>query len=50
MLMPETFEGARTLARRNIEAFNDPDHSPIITNAGGRGSNAGVLRTPPDGG
>lgn len=31
-------EGARTLARRNIEAFNDNDQSPIITNAGGCGA------------
>lgn len=31
-------EGARTLARRNIEAFADADDAPIITNAGGCGA------------
>lgn len=31
-------EGARTLARRNIEAFDDPGNLPIITNAGGCGA------------
>jgi glycolate oxidase iron-sulfur subunit len=31
-------EGARTLARRNIEAFTGPEQSPIITNAGGCGA------------
>lgn len=31
-------EGARTLARRNIEAFNDSGEVPIITNAGGCGA------------
>ena len=31
-------EGARTLARRNIEAFDDPEDLPIITNAGGCGA------------
>jgi glycolate oxidase iron-sulfur subunit len=31
-------EGARTLARRNIEAFADSDAAPIITNAGGCGA------------
>ena len=31
-------EGARTLARRNIEAFAGTDQSPIITNAGGCGA------------
>lgn len=31
-------EGARTLARRNIEAFSSPNQSPIITNAGGCGA------------
>jgi glycolate oxidase iron-sulfur subunit len=31
-------EGARTLARRNIEAFSGADQSPVITNAGGCGA------------
>jgi glycolate oxidase iron-sulfur subunit len=31
-------EGARTLARRNIEAFDDSETLPIITNAGGCGA------------
>lgn len=31
-------EGARTLARRNIEAFEDSHDAPIITNAGGCGA------------
>jgi glycolate oxidase iron-sulfur subunit len=31
-------EGARTLARRNIEAFADSENLPIITNAGGCGA------------
>ncbi len=31
-------EGARTLARRNIEAFSDSGTLPIITNAGGCGA------------
>jgi glycolate oxidase iron-sulfur subunit len=31
-------EGARTLARKNIEAFDGADQSPIITNAGGCGA------------
>jgi glycolate dehydrogenase iron-sulfur subunit len=31
-------EGARTLARKNIEAFTGPEQSPIITNAGGCGA------------
>jgi glycolate oxidase iron-sulfur subunit len=31
-------EGARTLARRNIQAFAGTDQSPIITNAGGCGA------------
>lgn len=31
-------EGARTLARRNIEAFTDSDSTPIITSAGGCGA------------
>jgi len=31
-------EGARTLARRNIEAFDDSESMPIITNAGGCGA------------
>lgn len=31
-------EGARTLARRNIEAFDDSESLPIITNAGGCGA------------
>ncbi len=31
-------EGARTLARRNIEAFDDSENLPIITNAGGCGA------------
>ncbi len=31
-------EGARTLARRNIEAFSDSPDAPIITNAGGCGA------------
>ena len=31
-------EGARTLARRNIEAFSDSETLPIITNAGGCGA------------
>lgn len=31
-------EGARTLARRNIETFDDPESIPIITNAGGCGA------------
>lgn len=30
-------EGARTLARRNIEAYADSGNAPIITNAGGCG-------------
>ena len=31
-------EGARTLARRNIKAFDDSQNLPIITNAGGCGA------------
>lgn len=31
-------EGARELARRNIEAFDATDNSPVITNAGGCGA------------
>lgn len=31
-------EGARTLARRNIEAFNKDGEAPIVTNAGGCGA------------
>jgi glycolate oxidase iron-sulfur subunit len=31
-------EGARQLARQNIEAFNDESNAPIITNAGGCGA------------
>jgi glycolate oxidase iron-sulfur subunit len=31
-------EGARRLARRNLEAFSDEDDAPIITNAGGCGA------------
>jgi glycolate oxidase iron-sulfur subunit len=31
-------EGARTLARRNIEAFADEQHAPVVTNAGGCGA------------
>jgi glycolate oxidase iron-sulfur subunit len=31
-------DGARTLARRNVEAFSSTDQSPIITNAGGCGA------------
>ncbi|CAN5856808.1 (Fe-S)-binding protein [soil metagenome] len=31
-------EGARTLARRNIDAFDDSENLPIITNAGGCGA------------
>jgi glycolate oxidase iron-sulfur subunit len=31
-------DGARILARRNIEAFSGSDQSPIITNAGGCGA------------
>jgi glycolate dehydrogenase iron-sulfur subunit len=31
-------EGARTLARRNIQAFDDSAEPPIITNAGGCGA------------
>ena len=31
-------EGARTLARRNIEAFDNSENLPIITNAGGCGA------------
>jgi glycolate oxidase iron-sulfur subunit len=31
-------EGARTLARKNIEAFTGAEQSPIITNAGGCGA------------
>jgi len=31
-------EGARTLARKNIQAFTDAEDAPIITNAGGCGA------------
>ncbi|HEV2707414.1 MAG TPA: heterodisulfide reductase-related iron-sulfur binding cluster [Pyrinomonadaceae bacterium] len=31
-------EGARRLARRNLEAFADADDAPIVTNAGGCGA------------
>jgi glycolate oxidase iron-sulfur subunit len=31
-------EGARTLARRNVEAFETKDGAPVITNAGGCGA------------
>jgi glycolate oxidase iron-sulfur subunit len=31
-------EGARNLARRNIEAFDDVENGPIVTNAGGCGA------------
>jgi glycolate oxidase iron-sulfur subunit len=31
-------EGARTLARRNVEAFEDEGRAPVITNAGGCGA------------
>ncbi len=31
-------EGARTLARKNIEAFGDQDQATIVTNAGGCGA------------
>jgi glycolate oxidase iron-sulfur subunit len=31
-------EGARTLARQNIEAFGNQDNRPIVTNAGGCGA------------
>ena len=31
-------EGARTLARRNIEAFEDARGAPVVTNAGGCGA------------
>jgi glycolate oxidase iron-sulfur subunit len=31
-------EGARTLAKQNVEAFNNGEDSPIITNAGGCGA------------
>jgi glycolate oxidase iron-sulfur subunit len=31
-------EGARILARRNIEAFDDDARSPVVTNAGGCGA------------
>jgi glycolate dehydrogenase iron-sulfur subunit len=31
-------EGARKLARKNVEAFNDESRAPIITNAGGCGA------------
>ncbi|HYJ86110.1 MAG TPA: heterodisulfide reductase-related iron-sulfur binding cluster [Pyrinomonadaceae bacterium] len=31
-------EGARTLARKNLQAFSDDDDTPIITNAGGCGA------------
>src|SRR5919202_4687355 len=31
-------EGARTLARRNIEAFEDAAEPPVVTNAGGCGA------------
>jgi glycolate oxidase iron-sulfur subunit len=31
-------EGARELARKNVEAFNDKGRAPIITNAGGCGA------------
>src|ERR1044071_2854625 len=31
-------EGARTLARRNVEAFEDEGRAPVVTNAGGCGA------------
>ncbi|MFL6254581.1 MAG: (Fe-S)-binding protein [Pyrinomonadaceae bacterium] len=31
-------EGARTLARRNVEAFEDEGNAPVVTNAGGCGA------------
>jgi glycolate oxidase iron-sulfur subunit len=31
-------EGARTLARRNVEAFGDDSRAPVVTNAGGCGA------------
>ncbi len=31
-------EGARTLARRNVEAFEDEGGAPVVTNAGGCGA------------
>lgn len=31
-------EGARSLARRNVEAFEDEDRAPVVTNAGGCGA------------
>ncbi|HVG29783.1 MAG TPA: heterodisulfide reductase-related iron-sulfur binding cluster [Pyrinomonadaceae bacterium] len=31
-------EGARSLARRNVEAFESADQSPVVTNAGGCGA------------
>jgi glycolate oxidase iron-sulfur subunit len=31
-------EGARTLARKNIDAFATPNESPVVTNAGGCGA------------
>ena len=31
-------EGARALARRNVEAFDDEERAPVITNAGGCGA------------
>ena len=31
-------EGARTLARRNVDAFDDEDRAPVVTNAGGCGA------------
>ncbi|MCA1816269.1 MAG: 4Fe-4S dicluster domain-containing protein [Acidobacteria bacterium] len=31
-------EGARALARRNVEAFASPDQVPVVTNAGGCGA------------
>jgi glycolate oxidase iron-sulfur subunit len=31
-------EGARSLARRNVEAFEDEERAPVVTNAGGCGA------------
>jgi glycolate oxidase iron-sulfur subunit len=39
-------EGARTLARRNVEAFETEDGAPIVTNAGGCGAMLVGLRAP----
>jgi glycolate oxidase iron-sulfur subunit len=31
-------KGARSLARRNVDAFDDEDRAPVVTNAGGCGA------------